>query len=240
MEQERILRLSPEDLLNPERLEAIYESPDSYYWSDDWSPGFYRILTQAGFLPVSFNHPDLGQILIPQMHANFAVLDWEDRRPERSMERWRRSERFAEQNYRLDMDHDLEEILRGIQAVHGEDNWLQGRYVELLRKLTSDERQSHCRIRAVGLLARQDELIAGELGYEVGAVYTSLSGFFHRGNRLDNHAGKLQLHLLAAELEERGFVFWNLGQPEMEYKFKLGAKKVPRAEFLTRWPRFRP
>jgi Leu/Phe-tRNA-protein transferase len=109
--------------------------------------------------------------------------------------------------------------------------------VELLRQLADTDPEANFRLTATGLLARDGELIAGEVGYEVGKVYTSLTGFFYRENRLDNHAGKLQLHLLAGELEVRGFAFWNLGQPEMAYKIQFGAEVVPREEFLRRWLR---
>lgn len=234
--QDAIFQISAEDVLDPERLRMIYRRPETFYWSDDWSPEFYIVLAKAGFIPICFSHPEIGQLLIPQMQASYAVLDWENRHCGRSMKRWQRSPAFADQNYRLSLDHDLEDIVAGIQKTHGDESWLEGRYVELLRELTDTDPGVDFRLTATGLLARDGELIAGEVGYEVGMVYTSLTGFFHRENRLDNHAGKLQLHLLAEELESRGFAFWNLGQPEMAYKIQFGAKVVPREEFLKRWP----
>ena len=54
------------------------------------------------------------------------------------------------------------------------------------------------------------EPAAGELGYAVGRVYVSLSGFFHRERPEWNHFGKLQLVMLAQRLEAAGFEFWNL------------------------------
>ena len=47
--------------------------------------------------------------------------------------------------------------------------------------------------------------------------------------------GKLQMVMLADVLERAGIAFWNLGQPYMEYKIKLGAEVVPRGVFLKRW-----
>ena len=41
--------------------------------------------------------------------------------------------------------------------------------------------------------------------------------------------------MLAEVLEQAGIAFWNLGQPYMEYKLKLGADVVPRGLFLKRW-----
>lgn len=231
-----ICQIVPQDILDPDRLSLIYKSPATLYWSDDWSPDFYLLLARAGFISVCLDHPQYGQLLIPQIQAGYAVLDWQNRHCGRSMNRWQRSSRFAEQEYRLSLDHDLEAIVDGIRQTHGDENWLEGRYVELVRELARSGTREDFRLMTVGLLAREGELIAGEIGYRVGRVYTSLSGFFRRDNRLDNHAGKLQLHLLAEELEARGFAFWNLGQPEMAYKIDLGAKVVPRRDFLARWP----
>jgi Leu/Phe-tRNA-protein transferase len=233
--QDAIYQILPEDVLDPERLRMIYRGPETFYCSDDWSPEFYILLAKAGFISICVTHPVVGEILIPQIQSGYAVLDWENRHCERSMRRWQRSAAFANQNYRLSLDHDLEEIIAGIQKTHGDENWLEGRYVELLRQLADTDLGANFRLTATGLLARDGELIAGEVGYEIGKVYTSLTGFFHRGNRLDNHAGKLQLHLLAGELESRGFAFWNLGQPEMAYKIQFGAEVVPREDFLERW-----
>jgi Leu/Phe-tRNA-protein transferase len=233
--QDAIYQISAEDVLDPEKLRMIHSRPETFYWSDDWSPEFYILLAKTGFISICFTHPDSGQLLIPQIQASYAVLDWGNRRCGRSMKRRQRSRSFADQNYRLSLDHDLEEIIAGIQKTHGDESWLEGRYVELLQQLVDSDPGAGFCLTGTGLLARDGELIAGEMGYEVGKVYTSLTGFFHRENRVDNHAGKLQLHLLAEELESRGFAFWNLGQPEMAYKIQFGAKVVPRGEFLGRW-----
>ena len=77
--------------------------------------------------------------------------------------------------------------------------------------------------------------LAGELGYAVGRAYVSLSGFFRRERPEWNHFGKLQMVLLARRLEAAGFAFWNLGHPSMGYKTRLGARFLPRADFLPRW-----
>ena len=78
-------------------------------------------------------------------------------------------------------------------------------------------------------------LVAGELGYTLGSTYTSLSGFFRREDRKWNHYGKLQLVMLAEALRDAGYAFWNLGHPHMAYKTALGARILPRHEFLNRW-----
>jgi Leu/Phe-tRNA-protein transferase len=236
MPPESIYPLRESDLLDPERLRLIYEYPGALYWSQDWSPEFYLLQAKAGFIATSFFHPQLGSVLLPEIQTNYAVLDWKNRHCERSMKRWQRSARFRDQNYRLEHQHDFEAILKGIQDTHGKGNWLRGPYVELLRLLRQHKADPDFRLTTTGLLARDGELVAGEIGYEISRTYTSLTGFCRRDHPDDRHVGKLQLHWLAESLEARGFAFWNLGHPHMAYKEQLGARILPRKEFLARWP----
>ena len=69
-------------------------------------------------------------------------------------------------------------------------------------------------------------LVAGELGYTVGSIYTSLTGFLR-----ENNAGSVQLAALGALLSICGFTTWDLGTA-MDYKIELGAHLLPRADFV--------
>jgi hypothetical protein len=79
------------------------------------------------------------------------------------------------------------------------------------------------------------KIIGGELGYSIGATYTSLTGFLDRTHPYSSNLGTLQLVALATLLQKNGYAFWNLGQSFMKYKQQLGAKVTPRGEFLSRW-----
>ena len=70
--------------------------------------------------------------------------------------------------------------------------------------------------------------MAGELGYSVGKCYTSLSGF-----RLKDAsgAGTVQCCAVAKLLLRCGFTMWDLGMG-MQYKYDLGARDLPRDEYL--------
>ena len=81
---------------------------------------------------------------------------------------------------------------------------------------------------------QNNQLIAGEIGYKIYDTYTSLTGFSSKEKKYNNY-GKLQLVLLALQLQKEKFAFWNLGQAYMQYKFDLGAIKYSRDDFLKRW-----
>merc|ERR1712032_1466169 len=79
----------------------------------------------------------------------------------------------------------------------------------------------------------QPHPLAGEIGFSVGGVYTSLSGWTEE--RTSDGLGFAQLVLLGRWLQRRGYAFWSLGHcysPEMDYKRQLGHHVVPRADFL--------
>jgi hypothetical protein len=76
--------------------------------------------------------------------------------------------------------------------------------------------------------------MAGEIGFSVGRVYTSLSGWTQKRTR--ERPGKSQLVLLGIWLMKKGYEFWSLGHcysPQMEYKRQLGHRIWPREDFLT-------
>jgi Leu/Phe-tRNA-protein transferase len=69
-------------------------------------------------------------------------------------------------------------------------------------------------------------LVGGELGYTVGTIYTSLTGFSSRDS-----AGSVQLAALGKLIFASGFTVWDLGM-SMDYKQSLGAQLAPRDDFV--------
>jgi hypothetical protein len=80
---------------------------------------------------------------------------------------------------------------------------------------------------------KDKQLVAGELGYQCGASFTSMTGF----STVDS-SGSVQLACLGRLLSKCGFELWDLGM-DMDYKQTLGAWLVPRHEFVQQFRELR-
>ena len=227
-------RISLEQLQSPERMEEIYASERELYWTEDWSPEFYIAQAKAGFIATSIDlgFPEPFRILLPEIQHAYAVLDWENLHVSRSMRRWMGSARCLRHDFRLRVGVDFREVLVGIANSHPE-NWMEGRYHELLEELAGGEWDDF-ELVPVGMSDGRGRLVAGEMGLRTGKVYTSLTGFMDRRDPDLSNVGKLQLFQLGEYLRDGGFAFWNLGHPYMQYKLDLGAQIVERPDFLRR------
>jgi Leucyl/phenylalanyl-tRNA protein transferase len=230
-----ILQITPAVLRQPLLADWIY--PDlahDLYWSATWDPTFYIALAQAGFISICHEFEPEGCLLLPQLQKAYAVLEWNDLRPARAVRRLVRSGALQASRAALVLTTGTAEVVEGIVRAYGADCWVHPPYRDLLRRL-EPRRSDGFRLFAVELRCDGDVLVGGELGYTIGATYTSLTGFVARGDRRWADYGTVQLHALAALLRSHGYAFWNLGHPGMPYKLALGARVQPRDAFLMRW-----
>ncbi len=210
--------------------EYIYlNDKNSYYWSDDWSKQFYMDLAKAGFISTTYDTKE-GLVLLPELQHHYAILDFDDLHISKKVKKL-----MGKNSYEFCINSRFDDVVERFSFEH-KYNWLKGEYAELLKKLYMDnDKRDDFKIISVELFSKEScELIGGEVGYIISKTYTSLSGFSSKEKKYANY-GTLQLVLLAKYLEDRGFEFWNLGHPHMEYKKRLGCKVYARNEFLKRW-----
>ncbi len=230
-EKSVVYYLSLEDIKDENILfNYIYANLDSnYYISDDLSAEFYTLQAVSGFIATSISLENKFY-LVPEMQFEYAILDFENLHISKKVKKLLDKNDFA-----FSINTNISEVIKNIQT-HHKTNWLTNEYYEILKNL-KDYRHPNINFELLSIELWDKSktiLIAGEIGYKTGSVYTSLTGFCLKDKKYNNF-GKLQMVLLALYLEKNNFSFWNLGHPYMQYKFDLGAISFSREEFLKRW-----
>ena len=154
------------------------------YAAVDFTLPFYLLSAWHGFIAIAHETEHNGPLLLPEMQYSYAHLTLGDMHVSRKAKK--RSKR-----YKLKLNSNLEGVLAGIDASH--DSWIIPKYRDILRvlsrravKVPVAEANSEFRLYSVELYdAQTGELAAGELGYTLGAVYTSLTGFVDRDRKAD-------------------------------------------------------
>lgn len=229
--------------LDPLQIENLVYNrlEQAWYWTPLWDPEFYIHLARAGFITICSNHPEVGTILLPQMHIESALLEWKNRHLSRSLTRFILSNSLQKMGVRLKISSKVDTVLQRLNEAWIDDSWLLPPYCALMKEIetnsfNSSDRGGNFKLVGVELWVEGfPKPVSGELGYVIGSTYTSLSGFMDPDRKKWNNLGKIQLHVLALVLEQAGFSFWNLGQSQMQYKLDLGAKVTARKDFLNRW-----
>ena len=225
-----IIHITKEDLDDQTVVEFIHSHEEShYYWSSSWSPELYSKLAYEGLISITYEKEDGSFVLLPEMQKEYAVLDWENLHASGKVKKLLSRER----GFQMSINQDFPRVIEQIQSFH-KPCWLCPEYVDLLCQLHKSDNPHVCKVLSVELRDSSGTLVAGEVGYRIGSIYTSLSGFVLREKRYQNW-GTLQLVLLGRFLKNQGFHFWNLGHAGMLYKERLGACTLNREDFLIRW-----
>lgn len=177
-------------------------------------------VARHGYLPMTMGDLLPAYVLLIKCHVTRSVLAFDDLHISRSTQRHTR-------RYQLTIDTDFDRVLAAIDAHHA-DNWIVPELAACFRALHRRP-VGGVSFHSVELRDTGGGLVAGEIGYAVGRVYTSVTGF-----HAVSGAGTVQLVLLAHVLQRAGAAFWDLGM-ESDYKARLGAHGVPRADFVPQY-----
>jgi Leu/Phe-tRNA-protein transferase len=219
--------------------QLVHPHQGDYCYTTCFHPDLIGQLMMEGFLPIACGDT----ICLPKLHEHRCLIH-----PLASNLHVAKSTRKKSKAFRFTLNQSFDQVVRECQRQHGDSCWLFPKLVQAFRTLHTttylarqQERQSssfsgHVMDNRIAIPVRvhsievwndvTGELAAGELGYTVGAVYTSLTGF----TRQDS-AGSVQLAALGRLLQQCGFAVWDLGMA-MDYKASLGCQDVPRTTFL--------
>ena len=183
-----------------------------------FEPSFIAEVCRHGYIPMG-EIARGRQILLIKSHQQRCILNFENLHISRKLKRYAR-------DLTLRINHNFETCLQQTVNSH-ENNWLIKPLCNAFTKIHYQEMFS-VKLHSIEIYA-DETLVAGEIGYTTGSIYTSLSGF-----HTQNGSGSVQLAVLGKILSESGFTFWDLGM-DMIYKRTLGAHSIDRPSFLELW-----
>jgi Leu/Phe-tRNA-protein transferase len=159
--------------------------------------------------------------ILPKMHhQRCVILEADFGKLNFSKKHWKKAKHFK---FSINQAFDL--VIERLKEFHKNSFWL---YVPYEMSMMALQRTSSplLSVLSIEVWDENDQLIAGELGYCCGAVYTSMTGFYSKSG-----AGTIQMHALARYMFHSGIELWDLGM-SLEYKTQMGAHEVSRLEFL--------
>ena len=136
-----------------------------------------------------------------------------------------KSTKRKSKKFYLKVNRNYQAVIDGVVDQHGRD-WLMQPLANSFAYINAHPDEFQIRCYSIELYDKQtDELVAGELGYVCGSIYTSQTGF-----RTVSSSGSVQLYLMSELLKERGCTLIDFGMM-MEYKEDMGCETIPRAEW---------
>lgn len=234
---------SPENYLPPYLRLYVQHSHSDFFIASSFDQHLIAQLMYEGFLPIATR-----RYVVPKLHKERCVIyplqlerthahtqthshDHPSPTLHISKNSRKRSNKFL-----MTMNQSFQKVVEGCHHQHG-IAWLYPPIVDAFRiihdgsVLIGDHETNSFAVRLYSVEvwnAATGELAGGELGYAVGTIYTSLTGFAKESN-----AGSVQLAALGSLLWQHGFEMWDLGM-KLSYKNDLGAQEMGREEFVER------
>jgi len=197
-------------------------SGEEFCLSYTFAPQFIDEVCYHGYFPMAI---DIGKFIMAiKLHNNRCVLPLKDLHVERTT-------RQIAGKYQFSVDLAFDEVVSMVLAKHG-DNWLCPMLRKSFKEIFTNPQNYRTKLHSCEVWDG-DKIVAGELGYVVGGIYTSLTGSY-----LLPRTGSVQLCTMGRLLQARGYDLWDFGM-EMDYKKALGANSIPRAQWLAQVKQFR-
>ena len=125
----------------------------------------------------------------------------------------------------LCFDRNFFGVINGIKTSYqNEGTWLAPKLVAVYKEIFDHNGDDTYPVEVHSVEVYDgDRLVAGEIGFISGDIYTSLSGF-----HLVPNTGSIQMAALGTYLQHNGFSHWDLGM-QMNYKWEYGSLQADRA-----------
>lgn len=214
-----------------DNLESFFVRPDSEYgFGFDFSPEWIDSVCYKGFFPMAdclSNSMDgvedfpLNEFFLIKHHKERAVLKLTEAHFSKKLSKY-------SDNLEFSIDEDFEGCVKNILETY-KKTWLTPKLVEGFRQLHYGAQTKYgTKVHSVEVWDKNtNELVAGEIGFRNGHLYTSLSGFRKR-----NHVGNIQMSALCKFLQEKNLEYWDFGM-FIPYKVDLGCKLFSRQDFFA-------
>jgi Leu/Phe-tRNA-protein transferase len=227
-----VKRLAIEEFIPSYLRRFVHPYHGDFCFSRVYHPRLMAQLMSEGFLPIATR-----DVLLPKLHAHRCVISLDKGDLHISKSTRKKSKRFN-----ITVNQAFSKVVEGCHQQHGEKCWLYPPLVEVFENMnqaghipavvleSGDQKAQVSPVRMYSIEvwnAETGALAGGELGYTVGSIYTSLTGF-----AAEDSAGSVQLAALGKLLTQLGFSMWDLGM-EMDYKNSLGCHLMPRTEFVA-------
>jgi len=199
-------------------LEAFSEKEQEFAFAWTFEPDFVVGACYNGCFPMAVPIGEPYFVFALKLHVKRCLVATKDIHVSKSTKK-------RSKNYTMSINTCFDEVMKQCHAQHGE-NWLCERLRRSFKFLAEHRSDYPVKFHSIEVW-ENGNLIAGELGYSTGSIYTSLTGFYNV-----NNTGSVQLCALGKLLERSGFEYWDFGM-ELGYKKDLGSKTIPRAEWIS-------